>query len=87
MIQSNSEALASELVWIMKKCVEEKTFYDLTVMLSMRLLICKLGLVLSSTGSGMKSAPVVLSELSMRLFDLVQAWMLYRYGCICAFKE
>ena len=26
-----------------------------------------------------------LSELSMRLFDLVQPWMLCRYGCMCDF--
>ena len=35
-------------------------------------------------GSGVKSVQVVLSELSMRLFDLVQTWMLRRHGCICA---
>ena len=33
----------------------------------------------------MKSVQVVLSELSMSLFDLVQAWMLCRYGCMCVF--
>ena len=35
--------------------------------------------------SGLKSVQVVLSELSMRLFDLVQAWMLCRYVCMCDF--
>ena len=49
------------------------------------LLICRLSLVLYSAGSRVKNVQVVLSESSMRLFDLVQVWMLCRYGCMCAF--
>ena len=44
------------------------------------MLICILSLVLYYV----KSLQVVMSELSMELFDLVQAWMLCKYGCICA---
>ena len=33
----------------------------------------------------MRSVKITLTELSMRLFNLIQAWMLCRYGCMCAF--
>ena len=48
-------------------------------MSSIVLLICRLSLVLYSAGSGVKNVQVVLSELSMRLFE--QAC---RSGCMCA---
>ena len=60
---------------------------------SVVLLICKLSLVLYSAGSGMKSVQVVLSELSMRLFELVKCrycvgtavcvWLRYLYVTVC----
>ena len=48
-------------------------------------LLCRLILVLQSAGPGVKSVQVVLSELSMRLFDLIQALMLCISGYRCAF--
>ena len=46
------------------------------------LLVCRLSLVLYSR---VKGEHVALSELSMRMFDLVQEWILCRYGCMCTF--
>ena len=52
-------------------------------MSSVMLLICKLSLVLYSAGSGVKSVLVILYELSMRLFDLVQTWCKEYVWCVC----
>jgi len=54
-------------------------------MLSVVLLICRSSFVLYSAGSGVKSVHVVLSELSKRLFEVVQLYMVCRYGCMCVF--
>ena len=47
---------------------------------------CRLILVLYSAGPGIKTVVIVLFELRMRLFDSFQAWVLCRYGCMCAFE-
>ena len=49
------------------------------------LLICRLSLMLYSAASGVKNVQVVFSELCMRLFDLVQAWIQCRYDCVYTF--
>ena len=58
-------------------------------MSSIVLFICRLNPVVYIlkvyAGLGVKTEQVVLSELNMRWFDLVQAWMMCRYGCMCTF--